>query len=314
MNRQQRTAARTLTLGTGLLLFGGCLLNFPSHANGPYKCTQPADCADGFHCEVAIAQCVETLSCALPLVQCGGACIDTTRTPTHCGGCYEACLAGQYCVDSACGPVTHGAFVYGTGNSGNEVYDVAANSTGSSSYVARVMDHDASDGYDPGGSIDHLQLAADGSTLASFLFDASSVGYSSLASVATLSNDDVIVAGAFSQQMVFDADVYTSTNTGLVLFVARYHPNGDAVWVKQFTAVTFGSVTVRQVAADAANVVVSGSIEGDYVFGGSTTDASAGSGFLLSILVSDGSAEWVRLIIPSADMPGSFVALTGVAT
>lgn len=42
--------------------------------------------------------------CEEKLSACGGACIDTTSNPDHCGDCTTACAAGAICADSKCKP------------------------------------------------------------------------------------------------------------------------------------------------------------------------------------------------------------------
>lgn len=46
--------------------------------------------------------------CANGRRKCGGACVDTTVDPAHCGGCDKPCGEGQVCTDSVCfpGPAT----------------------------------------------------------------------------------------------------------------------------------------------------------------------------------------------------------------
>lgn len=41
--------------------------------------------------------------CSAPLVDCGGACVDTNNDPDHCGACGTACTAEQLCSMGACG-------------------------------------------------------------------------------------------------------------------------------------------------------------------------------------------------------------------
>ena len=40
--------------------------------------------------------------CTTPTTFCGGACVDTSKTPEHCGMCDEACGAGQLCEAGKC--------------------------------------------------------------------------------------------------------------------------------------------------------------------------------------------------------------------
>ena len=42
------------------------------------------------------------VGCALPEVECSGACVDVLRDPLHCGGCGTACDTGTACVLGAC--------------------------------------------------------------------------------------------------------------------------------------------------------------------------------------------------------------------
>jgi len=40
--------------------------------------------------------------CVAGTEDCGGTCVDTDSSVDHCGGCYQACGAGQQCVSSQC--------------------------------------------------------------------------------------------------------------------------------------------------------------------------------------------------------------------
>jgi len=53
----------------------------------------------------------DVFSCALPLVDCGGVCVDLTTNPSHCGACPISCPS-QICEDSLCVGSTVGGLVY----------------------------------------------------------------------------------------------------------------------------------------------------------------------------------------------------------
>lgn len=57
---------------------------------------------------VALAGCgggetkIEPLTCSDDTVRCGDSCIDTDSDPRHCGGCDNACAAGEICIEGGC--------------------------------------------------------------------------------------------------------------------------------------------------------------------------------------------------------------------
>jgi hypothetical protein len=47
------------------------------------------------------------LGCPFPTVPCGGACVDTSNDPSHCGLCQRACVVGASCVNGSCQSPTY---------------------------------------------------------------------------------------------------------------------------------------------------------------------------------------------------------------
>ncbi|AKU93929.1 Tryptophan synthase alpha chain [Labilithrix luteola] len=80
------------------------------------KCTAPANgtvaCVDGA-CQP---------KCSDPLTLCGGECVNTTNSPSHCGKCDHSCGAGQ-CGASACQP-------FAAASGFTEVHSIASSPSG----------------------------------------------------------------------------------------------------------------------------------------------------------------------------------------
>lgn len=87
----------------------GPLSDAPGH-DGPTSDGTPTDAApsDGALGDDGSAD--ESL-CTLPLVDCGGQCIDTTMDPGNCGSCATTCYSG-ICQSSQCVGETSGALVF----------------------------------------------------------------------------------------------------------------------------------------------------------------------------------------------------------
>jgi hypothetical protein len=60
------------------------------------KCDKSGDCCHGAKCKGKTCVCKGTLG------DCDGTCVDSSSDPQHCGGCDNACAAGQTCCFSAC--------------------------------------------------------------------------------------------------------------------------------------------------------------------------------------------------------------------
>jgi hypothetical protein len=58
-------------------------------------CAADSDCAASNLCVAGIC---------VPCAMCGGACVDLTSDPVHCGACSAACAAGESCVGGVCTP------------------------------------------------------------------------------------------------------------------------------------------------------------------------------------------------------------------
>lgn len=42
------------------------------------------------------------LVCDFPTTKCGGGCVDTTTSESHCGACYNSCESSEQCIDGDC--------------------------------------------------------------------------------------------------------------------------------------------------------------------------------------------------------------------
>jgi len=79
-----------------LLFVGVCLLGCAWEEPPPPLGFGPGDMDAGVGSDASAA-----LTC-MPLVDCGGACVDTQADPAHCGGCSAACASGEVCAAGSC--------------------------------------------------------------------------------------------------------------------------------------------------------------------------------------------------------------------
>lgn len=80
---------------------------------------------------------------------------------------------------------------------------------------------------------------------------------------------NVITAGNFYGTLDFGTGPITSHNVDNDVFIAKYNPQGQAVWVKTFG--TFGADTCSGIAIDSGdNIIVTGRYVGSVDFGGTT--------------------------------------------
>jgi hypothetical protein len=113
---------------------------------------------------------------------------------------------------------------------------------------------------------------------------------------------DILVTGWFTGTTNFGNIKVSSPNGGM--FIAKYHPDGSVVWVKQANGQGGG----RGVASDASgNIYVTGDFYNSINFGGVTlTGSSNGSGFVAKYQ-SDGKFVWAKLL------EGGYTAGRGIA-
>ena len=78
-----------------------CTPNCPERWCGGDGCGGECACPSGTYCE-SDGWCYDENPCAFPFILCGGACVDPTSDPFHCGGCFNQCGPSEACIGGFC--------------------------------------------------------------------------------------------------------------------------------------------------------------------------------------------------------------------
>jgi hypothetical protein len=110
-----RVRLRELILGgcaACLAVLTACGLSLQGTAQGGGPDASPGDgAATGDGAALADAS-ADAARCAAPTTDCGGACVDVTSDPSHCGACGNACEPGATCAGGACTCALDGLVAY----------------------------------------------------------------------------------------------------------------------------------------------------------------------------------------------------------
>ncbi len=69
------------------------------------RCVRSTDCEMG---ECVDGVCGGALACVMPLLDCGGSCVDARFDHDHCGGCGSPCQSAEVCFQNSCLPTCSG--------------------------------------------------------------------------------------------------------------------------------------------------------------------------------------------------------------
>ena len=181
------------------------------------------------------------------------------------------------------GPLIDRAYAVATDASGN-VYVTGHFQGGSAFFDGQVVrgrgDYDAFVvSYDKDGRLRWVRTAG-------------GAGYDYGHGVAVDSRGDVIVAGAVAGEAAF-GDTVVPNEAGAHLFVAKYHADGELVWVKVATGKASGSA--HGVVVDGQdNIYIGGLSAGVGVFGAQALSSPKGTSALVAKLDRDGRVLWLK--------------------
>ncbi|GAB3171684.1 SBBP repeat-containing protein [Telluribacter humicola] len=111
--------------------------------------------------------------------------------------------------------------------------------------------------------------------------------------IATDHSGNVYVAGYFTQSATFGSKSLTSPAGGVTIFIAKYSPTGDILWVQQPTATN--SSSIGGMAVDASgNVYLTGSFRGRITFGTALLTSSGANDVFTFKFNPHGEVQWAR--------------------
>jgi parallel beta-helix repeat protein len=120
---------------------------------------------------------------------------------------------------------------------------------------------------------------------------AGGTGYEYSKATAVDSSGNVIVAGFFFGSTNFGGTTFTSTSGSYDMFLAKYNPSGNLIWVKQYGAA--GTEGVKSITVDSSgNIFVAGSIYGTANLGGSNLVSAGDADAFLAKYSSSGDHIW----------------------
>ncbi|WP_247232089.1 SBBP repeat-containing protein [Telluribacter sp. SYSU D00476] len=130
--------------------------------------------------------------------------------------------------------------------------------------------------------------------------------------IATDHSGNVYVAGYFTQSAIFGSKSLTSPAGGVTIFIAKYSPTGEILWVQQPTATSSSSIGGMTVDAS-GNVYLTGSFRGRITFGTVILNSRGGADIFTVKLNSSGEAQWGRNEGSSSDYPFTSDIGNGIA-